>query len=113
MCFQFGGQAPGSSEEERQWAFRKFGFDFDVFDKIDVNGPSAHPIYQFLRQQQPVSAPGAARPVPGGGPGAIEWNYVKVLVAFNHLGVGHYNCMKALAGSFCASAASHLFSQHG
>lgn len=30
-CNQFGGQAPGSSEEERQWAFRKFGFEFDVF----------------------------------------------------------------------------------
>jgi len=74
---QFGGQAPGTSEEERQWAFRKFGFEFDVFDKIDVNGPSAHPLYQFLKQEQPVSAPGAARPVPGGGPGAIEWNYVK------------------------------------
>lgn len=37
-------------------------------------------MYQFLRTQQPVSAPGAARPVPGGGPGAIEWNYVKFLV---------------------------------
>jgi glutathione peroxidase len=30
-CNQFGGQAPGSSEEERAWAFRKFGFEFDVF----------------------------------------------------------------------------------
>jgi glutathione peroxidase-family protein len=43
-------------------------------DKLEVNGPGAHPLYQFLRQQQPVSAPGQARPVPGGGgPGAIEW----------------------------------------
>jgi glutathione peroxidase len=29
-CNQFGGQAPGTSEEERQWAFRKFGFEFPV-----------------------------------------------------------------------------------
>lgn len=43
-------------------------------DKLEVNGPGAHPLYQFLRQQQPASAPGQARPVPGGGgPGAIEW----------------------------------------
>jgi glutathione peroxidase-family protein len=43
-------------------------------DKLEVNGPGAHPLYQFLRQQQPLSAPGQARPVPGGGgPGAIEW----------------------------------------
>eukprot|EP00878_Enallax_costatus_P036590 GHUV01041106.1.p1 GENE.GHUV01041106.1~~GHUV01041106.1.p1 ORF type:complete len:202 (+),score=53.06 GHUV01041106.1:197-802(+) len=79
-CNQFGGQAPGTSEKERQWAFRKFGFEFDVFDKIEVNGPNAHPLYKFMRQQQPVSSPGAARPVPRGGPGAIEWNYTKFLV---------------------------------
>jgi len=35
-CNQFGGQAPGSSEEERQWAFRKFGFEFDVFVSIPL-----------------------------------------------------------------------------
>lgn len=29
-CNQFGGQAPGSSEEERQFAYRKFGFEFPV-----------------------------------------------------------------------------------
>ena len=33
---QFGGQAPGSSEEERQYAYKKFGFEFDVM----VIGPS-------------------------------------------------------------------------
>lgn len=79
---QFGGQAPGSSEEERAYAYQKFGFEFDVFDKLDVNGPTAHSLYRFLRAQQPASAPGAARPVPGGGgAGAIEWNYVKVCAA--------------------------------
>jgi hypothetical protein len=31
LACRFGGQAPGTSEEERQWAFRKFGFEFDVF----------------------------------------------------------------------------------
>jgi hypothetical protein len=30
-CNQFGGQAPGSSQQEREWAFRKFGFEFDVY----------------------------------------------------------------------------------
>lgn len=77
-CNQFGGQAPGSSEEERAWAFRKFGFEFDVFDKIEVNGPGAHPLYKYLRQQVPVSIPsadGRGRPE-----GALEWNYVKFLV---------------------------------
>lgn len=49
-------------------------------DKIDVNGSTAHPLYQFMRQQQPKSSPGMPLPVPGGGPGAIEWNYTKFLI---------------------------------
>lgn len=76
-CNQFGGQAPGTSEEERAWAFRKFGFEFDVYDKIDVNGPQAHPLYKYLRTAQPVSAPSGR---PAGRDGAIEWNYTKFLV---------------------------------
>lgn len=59
-CNQFGGQAPGSSDDERAWAWKKFGFNFDVFDKIDVNGSGAHPLYKFLKAQQPKSAPGAS-----------------------------------------------------
>lgn len=34
---QFGGQAPGTSQQEREWAWRKFGFQFDVFDKIEAS----------------------------------------------------------------------------
>lgn len=64
-CNQFGGQAPGSSDEEREYAFRKFGFEFPVFDKLDVKGPGMHPLYGFLKKRQP---------------GEIEWNYVKFLV---------------------------------
>lgn len=36
---QFGGQAPGTDEEEREAAYRKFGTrDFEVYDHILVNG---------------------------------------------------------------------------
>ena len=68
---QFGGQAPGSSEEERDAALRKFGIEFDVLDKLDVNGSTAHPLYQFLRREQPVSVPRTGRTPPGSS--AIEW----------------------------------------
>ncbi|KAI3429653.1 hypothetical protein D9Q98_005738 [Chlorella vulgaris] len=64
-CNQFGGQAPGTSQYEREWAWRKFGFEFDVFDKIEVNGPGTHPVYQALKRKQP---------------GRIPWNYTKFLV---------------------------------
>jgi len=33
---QFGCQAPGSSDVEREYAIRKFGFEFPVMDKIAV-----------------------------------------------------------------------------
>jgi hypothetical protein len=69
---QFGGQAPGTSQEEREWAWRKFGFEFDVFDKIEVNGSGAHPIYRVLKKQQPISLPSSSKPPPGE-PGRIEW----------------------------------------
>lgn len=74
-CNQFGGQAPGSSDEEREYAYYKFGFEFPVFDKINVNGPSAHPLYQFLKKKQP---------------GDIEWNYVKFLVDRNGVPLRRY-----------------------
>ncbi|MEW5319049.1 MAG: hypothetical protein WDW38_010225 [Sanguina aurantia] len=68
-CNQFGGQAPGTSEEERQWALKKFGTYFDVFDKIEVNGGQAHPLYKFLKQKMPLSTPIDVR---GGEDGDIE-----------------------------------------
>jgi hypothetical protein len=82
-------QAPGSSEEEREYAWRKFGFEFDVFDKIDVNGSNAHPLYKFMRARQPVSVPGKAGATVGG-PGSIEWNYVKFLVDRNGQPIKRY-----------------------
>ncbi|KAK9815475.1 hypothetical protein WJX72_004289 [[Myrmecia] bisecta] len=80
-CNQFGGQAPGTSDEERRYAYHKFGFEFPVMDKIDVNGPAAAPLYKMMRRVQPVSQPtsGKVAPLPGE-PGRIEWNYVKFLV---------------------------------
>ncbi len=77
-CNQFGGQDPGSDAEILGFCQSKYDVKFPMFSKVEVNGGNAHPLYQFLREQQPASAPGAPRPVPGGGPGAIEWNYVKV-----------------------------------
>jgi len=36
-------------------------------DKLEVNGPGAHPLYKFLKQQQPASRPGKPYPAPGEG----------------------------------------------
>ena len=47
-CNQFGKQEPGTAEEIRAFA-DGYGVQFDMFAKVDVNGPHAHPVFQFVR----------------------------------------------------------------
>jgi len=48
-CNQFGKQEPGTPEEIRTFLDNK-GVKFPIFEKIEVNGPKAHPAYTFLRK---------------------------------------------------------------
>jgi len=73
---QFGGQAPASDECERAFAYQKVGVPygtFPVFDKVDINGPTALPLFRFLKRQ-----PRAKLPLCAGCDTA--WNYEKFLV---------------------------------
>ena len=69
-CNQFGKQEPGSNEEIQQFCQVNYGVTFPMFDKIDVNGPKAAPLFEYLKAQ----APGAL------GTKAIKWNFTKFLV---------------------------------
>ncbi len=69
-CNQFGQQDPGSDEEIATFCQRNFGVTFPMMSKIDVNGPEAHPLYQWLCAE----APGLL------GSKAIKWNFTKFLV---------------------------------
>lgn len=89
-CNQFAGQAPLSNEEEREQAIKKFGFEFDVYDKIDVNESNAHPLYRYLKATLPKSSPGKEGPRVGE-KGRIEWNYVKFLIDRNGRPVRRYS----------------------
>ena len=51
-CNQFGEQAPGSYEEIHDFCTANFNIQFPQFDKIDVNGENAHPLYVWLKEQQ-------------------------------------------------------------
>ena len=44
-CNQFGQQAPGSIKEIHEFCTANFNIEFPQFDKIDVNGEDAHPLY--------------------------------------------------------------------
>lgn len=72
-CNQFGEQEPGSSEEIGAFCETNYGVSFPMFARIDVNGQSAHPLYQFLK----ASRPGLF------GSERIKWNFTKFLVDRN------------------------------
>ena len=51
-CNQFGQQAPGTVAEIRQFCSTNFDVRFPQFDKIDVNGPTAAPLFTYLKEQK-------------------------------------------------------------
>ena len=68
-CDQFAHQEPGSNEEIQQFCQINYGLTFPVNAKIDVNGKTAHPLFQYLRKQN-ESLLG----------NSIKWNFTKFLV---------------------------------
>ena len=69
-CNQFGSQEPGGNEEISTFCQRNYGVDFQMFDKIDVNGKDAHPLYKYLTS----ALPGILGSEP------IKWNFTKFLI---------------------------------
>lgn len=68
-CNQFGGQEPGSSEEIKEFCESKFSVTFPLFEKIDVNGDNAAPLYVYLKSEQS-----------GLITDDIKWNFTKFLI---------------------------------
>ncbi len=52
-CNQFGKQAPGSTEEIAEVCRNKWLVPYQIFDKIDVNGENADPLFEYLKDEQP------------------------------------------------------------
>lgn len=69
-CNQFGKQDPGTNEEIQDFCQRNYRVTFPVFAKVNVNGSTAHPLFQYLKQ----AAPGALHSQ------AIKWNFTKFLI---------------------------------
>jgi glutathione peroxidase len=69
-CNQFGAQEPGSAEEIGAFCQANYGVSFPMFAKIAVNGPSTHPLYDFLKREKPGVL----------GTKNIKWNFTKFLV---------------------------------
>jgi glutathione peroxidase len=69
-CNQFAGQEPGTSADIAEFCSLTYGVSFPVFERINVNGRWAHPIYKWLKAE----APGLL------GSEAIKWNFTKFLI---------------------------------
>ncbi|MCG1018374.1 MULTISPECIES: glutathione peroxidase [Burkholderiaceae] len=69
-CNQFGKQEPGDAQQIGAFCEKNYQVKFPMFDKIDVNGAHAHPLYRYLTEE----APGVL------GTEAIKWNFTKFLI---------------------------------
>ncbi len=68
-CNQFGGQEPGGAEQIAQTCQINYGVSFPMFAKVEVNGPQAHPVFQWLKSR-----------LPGWFGAKVRWNFTKFLV---------------------------------
>ena len=69
-CDQFGHQEPGDEAEIKNFCSLSYDVSFPMFSKVDVNGPKAHPLFNWLKQEKPGLL----------GLEGIKWNFTKFLV---------------------------------
>lgn len=69
-CNQFMGQEPGTNEEIAQFCASTYGVSFPMMDKVEVNGPGAHPVFAALTQVADA----------GGDAGEVAWNFEKWVI---------------------------------
>lgn len=68
-CNQFGEQEPGNASDIQEFCQINYGVSFPIFEKIEVNGNQAHPIFVYLKSKL------------GGVFGSrIKWNFTKFVL---------------------------------
>ena len=82
-CHQFGQQEPGTADEIWKFCEINYGVSFPMFEKIDVNGKHAHPLFQYLKK----AAPGVL------GTKTIKWNFTKFLISRDGIPIKRYPSM--------------------
>ena len=69
-CDQFGHQEPGNADEIRNFCSLTYDVSFPMFDKVEVNGAAAHPLWKWLKSEKAGLL----------GLEGIKWNFTKFLV---------------------------------
>ncbi len=81
-CNQFRNQEPGTSEEIIAFCRDNYGVEFDLFEKVEVNGDGQAPLYAYLTN------PGTNPHAPDNG--QINWNFEKFLIGRDGTVLAHY-----------------------
>lgn len=100
---QFAEQEPGSNEEVQSFCKINYGVTFPLFEKIDVRGETAHPLFQYLTKQVPFQGFDSSHPVAARlqstlaerfpeflAGDSVKWNFTKFLVDRNGQVVGRF-----------------------
>ncbi|MET0181912.1 MAG: glutathione peroxidase [Caulobacterales bacterium] len=77
---QFGQQEPGDETEIKTFCTLKYDVTFPLYAKIDVNGPQAHPLYEFLTRAKRGFL----------GTRTIKWNFTKFMIGRDGVVLGRY-----------------------
>lgn len=92
-CNQFAEQEPGDNKDVKQFCQLNYGVSFEMFEKVDVRGDLAHPLFNFLTDEKPFEGFDMNHPV--GEPllnalktnfpeylegDSVKWNFTKFLV---------------------------------
>lgn len=73
-CNQFGNQEPGTNAEIEAFARGKYGVEFEMFEKIKVNGSKAHPLFKYLKSHSDLKESWTGYVID------IPWNFGKFFV---------------------------------
>lgn len=69
-CDQFGHQEPGDAAEIKSFCSLNYDVTFPLYEKVEVNGGNAHPLWKFLKKEKPGLL----------GMEAVKWNFTKFLI---------------------------------
>ena len=72
-CNQFGEQEKGDGQEIKNFCEKNYSITFPIFEKVEVNGNDAHPIFKFIKEQKKGFM----------GTESIKWNFSKFLLSKN------------------------------
>ena len=100
---QFAEQEPGSNEEVQQFCRINYGVSFPMFEKIEVRGENAHPLFDYLTKQVPFKGFDLNHPIGNKlqtalqenfpellAGDSIKWNFTKFLINRQGEVVGRY-----------------------